>query len=115
MRLPNQQFIFWLSKTYKKLPSDPFFEEMNPWEKVWLYESWLYETEQKIDMNKNLAVLVGSFSNYEMAQQIMKQEDPDYQDLNDDETANKIHEKIVNEEKEIQSSKKKRKKKRVVE
>lgn len=113
MRLPNQQFIFWLSKTYGKLPSDNFFEEINPWEKVWLYESWVYELEQKAEMQKNIAVLTGSFSNYEMAQQIIKQEDPDYQDPNAEETAQNIHKIIVEEENK--QPKKKRKKKRVVE
>ena len=110
MKLPNSQFIFWLSKTYGKLPSDNFFEEMNPWEKIWLYESWLYEVEQKVEVEKNLAIFVGSFSNYEMAKEIMKKENPEYKDENAEETAQKLHKTIVEEENK--QPKKKRKKKK---
>lgn len=115
MRLPNSQFIFWLSKTYGKFPSDNCFEDMNPWEKLWLYESWLFEFEQKIKMERDLAILTGSFSNYDMAKQMIKESDPDYQDPDAEETAKKLHESIVEEEKENNNPKKKRKKKRVVE
>ena len=116
VRLPNSQFIFWLSKTYGKFPSDNCFEDMNPWEKLWLYESWLFEFEQKIQTERNLAILTGSFSNYDMAKQMMKDADPDYQDPDAEETAKKLHESIIEEEKENSiPNKKKRKKKRVVE
>lgn len=63
---------------YGKLPDDPFFEEMNPFIKMWLYESWINEIENEYEKMRQLGILIGSFYNPEAARKIAKQENPDY-------------------------------------
>lgn len=77
-------FQFYLCKLFNRLPSDSFFEEMNPFEKLWLYESWVNELEEKAKFNKSLAILTGGFYNPQLAQKMLKDQDPDYS-LSDDE------------------------------
>lgn len=111
-RTPEHQFIRELVKIYKKSPDDPFYENINPYLKVWLYESWIYEKELESEKLKNLAILIGSFINPEAAQKMVKSQNPDFVATNAEQTAQEIHKEIINED---NNSKKKRKKRKVVE
>jgi len=104
-------------KTFGKMPDDPFYEDINPYLKVWLYESWLHEKEQESESLRNQAIFIGSFSNPEMAQKIIKIESPDYKATDLDETSKMIHEQILEEEetKNPGRNRRKKKKRRVVE
>jgi len=98
---------------FGKLPDDPFYENINPYLKVWLYESWLHDQELEQEKLKNQAILIGSFFNPEMAYKLHKSEQPDFAATDDEETGKMVHEEIVKEEKE-RSRRKKRKKRKVV-
>jgi hypothetical protein len=100
-------------KTFGKTPDHPFYENINPYLKVWLYESWLHDQELEQEKLKNLAILVGSFFNPEMAYKMHKDEQPDFASTDDDETSKMVHEEVVKEEKE-KGRRKKRKKRKVV-
>ena len=96
-------------KTFHKLPDDVFYEHINPYLKVWLYQSWLYDLELEAQKEKNQAILIGSFSNLEMAQKMIRDENPNIQATDLDETSKKIHEKILEADKSGKSKRKKRK------
>lgn len=97
-------------KTFGKLPDDPFYENINPYLRIWLYESWIHDMELEAQKLKNQAIFIGSFSNPEMAQKIIKQDSPDYKATDSEETANALHEQIVKEESKKNSKKRKRRK-----
>lgn len=100
-------------KTFGKSPDDLFYENINPYLKMWLYESWIHDQELESEKLRNQAILIGSFFNPEMAQKMLKIDNPDFQSSNLDETTAFVRERILESEK--QKSKKKRKKRKVVE
>lgn len=57
---------------FNKLPSDPFFEEMDPMEKLWLFHSWAHDNNLELASLKDQAIFIGAFSNLEMAKQMLK-------------------------------------------
>jgi len=94
------------------LPDDPFYENINPYLRVWLYESWIHDMELEAEKLRNQAIFIGSFSNPEMAQKIIKSDKPDFEATDSEETAKNLHEEIVKTEQ--QSKRKKKKKHKVV-
>lgn len=108
-RTPEIQFIIWLAKWLHKLPSDPFYENINAYEKVLLYESWLYELELEAQKSRNHAILTGSFSNLEMAQRMVQDENPKARTTDFDQTSKKIRDKILETNKGKKGKRKKRK------
>lgn len=46
-------------------------ENMDPVMKLWMFESWIQDLTEKNEFAKNYSILVGSFSNYEMAQNML--------------------------------------------
>jgi hypothetical protein len=99
-------------KLFHKLPDDPFYEDINAYLKIWLYESWLHDQELEAQKLRNQAILIGSFSNLEMAQGMIRQENPNVQATDLDETSKKVREQILEANKV--GKKKKRKKRKVV-
>jgi hypothetical protein len=95
-------------KEFHILPNDQFYENINAYLKVWLYESWLHDQELEAQKLRNQAILIGSFSNLEMAQKMVQADNPNAVSSDLDDTSKKIHENI------IEANKKKRKKRKVV-
>jgi hypothetical protein len=54
-----------LCKTYQKLPDDPFLLEMDPVQKMWLYNNWQADQNDSVELAKNHAYLLASFSHPE--------------------------------------------------
>lgn len=111
VRTSEHQFIRWLVKLFRKLPSDPFYENISAYEKIWLYESWLHDLEMEAQIRKNQAILIGSFSNLEMAQKMVMADNPKAQATDLDATTKKVRENILEATK---SPKNKRKRRKVV-
>lgn len=44
----------------------------------WMMESWIHDIEDKIRMEKNIAILIGSFYNHEAAKQMHDMDNPKY-------------------------------------
>lgn len=63
---------------FGKLPSDPFFEEINIYEKLWLYEGWVNKMDEDAKLKKSMAILTGGFHNPEMARKMLSLETPDH-------------------------------------
>lgn len=76
--------MWFLCKTYQKLPSDDWFDEMNPIEKRWIYESWIADQEEQHKFTRDYVVMSGFFTNPEMAKQLQKIDNPDYSSSDDD-------------------------------
>lgn len=73
-----------MCKTYRKKWDDPWFDEMNPLMKLLYYESFRHDLEEKHDFARNYAIFNGSFTNMEMAQRIISEENPDYESTEED-------------------------------
>lgn len=101
---------------FGKLPSDSFFEEMDPIEKLWLYESWAHDLSEGLEKDRAIAILTGSFSNPEAAHKMYMKDNPDIV-VSDDEFNKQVEEqkaRIEGEEKPRAKLKKARKTKRTV-
>lgn len=76
---PDNRFRWELCKIYKRLPSDDWFDEIDPIEMLWMYHSWIQDQEDRFDYARNHGILVGSFFNPEAAQHMAKADDHDFQ------------------------------------
>ena len=91
------------------MPNDKFYENINAYLKVWLYESWLHDQELEAQKLRNQAILIGSFSNLDMAQRMIRAENPNAVASDLEDTSKKIHEDIVEANKVAKKIRKKRK------
>lgn len=53
------------------MPDDPMILEMDPVQKLWMFENWVEDQRDQGELAKNHACLVGSFWNPEAVKQIM--------------------------------------------
>lgn len=53
------------------MPDDPFFEDMDPVTKRWLYENWVGDQKDKAELAKNHAYLLSSFDHPEAVKELM--------------------------------------------
>jgi hypothetical protein len=109
VRTAEGQFVRHLMKTFGKLPDDPWYENINAYLKVWLYESWLHDQELEAQKLRNQAILIGSFSNLEMAQRMIRDENPNVKATDLDETSKKVRERILEADRVGKKTRKKRK------
>lgn len=106
-----------MCKMFGKEPDDSWFEEMEPVKKLWLYESWAHELELELEKEKSLAILIGSFSNPEMAQKMISRENPEYVSSDDEfeQSWQAVKQHIQKEEENKNPSpKRKRRRKKVI-
>lgn len=54
-----------------KLPDDPFYEEMDPVLKRWLFEQWIGDKKDQAELAKNHAYLLASFDHPEAVKQML--------------------------------------------
>ena len=72
---PDQRFIFHLAEMFQRLPSDPWFDEIDPIEKMYLFFSWQEKERRKMELLREHAILNGAFYNPEMARDMSKPPD----------------------------------------
>jgi len=82
---PDHRFIDHLSERFSRLPSDPWFDEIDPVEKMYLFYSWRESERRQVETLRDQAILIGSFTNLEMAKDMSKEpdfssSDEEYQD-----------------------------------
>ena len=53
------------------MPDDPFITEMDPVQKMWLYENWIGDHRDEAELAKNHAYLLASFTNPEAVQKLI--------------------------------------------
>lgn len=81
---------------------------MDPLLKMWMFENWLSDTNDKIEIAKNHAYLLGSFSNPEAVKKVMGEDGVNHT-LSDEEFDAST--KLVLEDRNKESIKKKKKRK----
>jgi hypothetical protein len=96
------------------LPDSEVYENMNPFLKWWLFESWLAKHEQDLERDRMQAIFLGSFYNPEAAQKMIKRDHPDVKTTDDEQAAQALHEQIVREEEAKARGRRKRRRKRKV-
>lgn len=57
---------------------------MDPMVRLWLYESWCRDLQEKNEFARDYSILIGSFTNSEMARQMIKRENPDFESSPED-------------------------------
>ena len=60
-----------MCKEYKKLPDDPFITDMDPVQKIWMFENWREDQNEDAELAKNHAYLLASFSHPDAVKQLM--------------------------------------------
>ncbi len=73
-----------------------------------MYESWCRDIEEKNEFAKNYAILQGSFTNPQMAQKMIKNDNPDFE-VSDEDFDRVSEQMLINNRKNIPPSKQKRK------
>lgn len=73
-----------LCKIYRKEPDDPWFENMSPIKKLWMYESWRADLADQHEFARSYSIFTGSFYNMELAQRLISAENPDYKSTEED-------------------------------
>lgn len=59
------------SNIFHTTPDDPKITEMDPVQKMWMFENWLADQSDDAELAKNQALLVGSFINPEAVKQMV--------------------------------------------
>jgi hypothetical protein len=95
-------------------PNSEIYENMSPYLKLWLYESWVAKYEREAERDRMMAILIGSFYNPEAAQKMIKRDHPDVKTTDDEQAAQDLHKQIVREEEAKIGRKGKRRRKRKV-
>jgi hypothetical protein len=60
-----------LFKITGKLPDDPYYEEMDPVLKRWLFENWIGDKKDEAELAKNHAYLLASFDHPDAVKQLV--------------------------------------------
>lgn len=76
---------------------------MNPALKLWMYEQWIQDLEDKHKMAESYVIMLGSFTNSEMAHRMRKAITPDWE--TSDEEFEKLSKNILAENKKIKKRK----------
>jgi hypothetical protein len=71
---------------------DPRITNMDPVQKVWMYENWLADQIETAELAKNTAYLLASFSNPEAVKQILEGNDHESTEDELNETSQMIRE-----------------------
>ena len=56
---------------YHTTPDDPRVTDMDPVQKMWMFENWFADQNDEAELAKNQALLIGSFINPDAVKQIV--------------------------------------------
>lgn len=59
-------------------PDDPILEDINPVQKLWMFNNWIADQNDDVELAKNHAYLLGSFWNPEAVAKLRKEGDRTY-------------------------------------
>jgi hypothetical protein len=60
---------------FKTTPDDERIEEMDPVQRVWMFNNWVADRNEQAELTKNHAYLLASFWNPEAVDKIMNKDD----------------------------------------
>ena len=92
-------------------PDDPKIEDMDPIKKLWMFNNWIADQNDEVELAKNHAYLLGSFWNPEAVRKMRGQDGTTYKSTEEDfDKSTEIVERQIKIEKEQSNKKRKRKK-----
>lgn len=100
-----------MCKQHGKGLDDPWFDELDPVLKVYMYEHWCRDKEEEFELARSTAILIGSFTNPSAAQDMLKSENPDFASSDKDFEQSL---KIIEESKKKEEQKKRKRQRRKV-
>jgi hypothetical protein len=62
--------LWFLSKTFGKLPDDEFWDDLNPVLRAFMYNNWVQDQNDEVEVLKNHGYLIGGFINPDMYRKI---------------------------------------------
>ena len=105
-----------MCKQYNREPDDEWFENLPPVKRLWMYESWRQDLEDKNEFAKSFSIFLGSFSNPEAAQQMLKKDSPDHGSTEADfeESTRMVLADRERQQEEIQPKRRRRRRRQVI-
>lgn len=100
-----------MCKQHGKDLDNPWFDELDPVLKVYMYEHWCRDKEEEFEMARSQSILIGSFTNPSAAQDMLKAESPDF--ASSDEDFERSLE-MIKESKKNQGRKRKRQQRKII-
>jgi hypothetical protein len=95
--------LWYLCKhVYNTTPDDPRIVNMDPVQKRWMYENWVADQNDEIELAKNHAYLLASFSNPEAVKKIMKGNDYESTEEEFEESTEIVRKARVKSEQQVQ-------------
>ena len=58
-------------KIFQKKMDDPFFEDLDPVQKLWMYHNWIGDQNETAELAKNHAYLLASFDHPDVVKQLV--------------------------------------------
>lgn len=81
---PDHRFRWAMCKQRNKDMDDPWFDQLDPVLKVYMYEHWCRDQEEAFEMVRSQSILIGSFSNPAAARDMLKSDNPDFASSEED-------------------------------
>lgn len=100
-----------MCKQHGKSLDNPWFEELDPVLKVYMFEHWCRDKEEEFEMARSQSILIGSFTNPSAAQDMLKSENPDFASSDEDFERSL---QMIKESKKNQGRKRKRQQRKII-
>lgn len=100
-----------MCKQHGKSLDSPWFEELDPVLKVYMFEHWCRDKEEEFEMARSQSILIGSFTNPSAAQDMLKSENPDFASSDEDFERSL---QMIKESKKNQGRKRKRQQRKII-
>ena len=82
-----------MCQLFRTTLDDPIIQEMDPVQKIWMFENWLHDFKEKQEESKYLGYLIGSFTNPKAVQDLINRDKNAF--ISDDEEFEELSRKIV--------------------
>ena len=97
---------------FNVLPDDPKITELDPVQKIWMYENWIADQNDDAELAKNHAYLLASFSHPEAVKDLLGENTHVSTSEEFEETSNLVRQMIEEENKEENSNTRRRRPRR---
>lgn len=64
---------------FKTEPNDDRITQMDPVQKIWMFNNWIADQNENAELGKNIAYLIGSFTNPEAVKKLLGEGSQEHQ------------------------------------